>query len=616
MQIIKKLILIVVGCASIFLAYPQQKHALLIGINNYYSAPNYISNALQGCVNDALAVKATLINKFGFDGNNIKTLLNNEATKEAVIIAFMDILKKCHAGDAVVFYFSGHGVWMTNTGQSTLEAPIKRGMNQAMVMSNLYAPNLGCLLADASIKKMFNKFVDKKVILTAFFDCCFSGSMPMAISPFMPNAYNYDAAIATEKSIPLRNLTNPDEDIFFEDIQEVDKDILLIENVDSTAAKALQINAAITINNSEVVPRPSEKPNSNFLSMSACTDSEKGIEVVDETGTYHGAFTKAWLHTVKNNPANISVQNLIEKINNQMGYQLYRQTPIYHFDKSRLKGNILGITINNGQDALNTICTAVQNGSVKLHAGTIDGLAVGNILQKKGAASLVRIKVLQVNDTNAIAAIIAGAAQSINVADTFFIINKHTTSAPLIKLYIAGQNITVTEFNQYFKTKIEPITQLEMYRDYQHFNIMEPTQCMFLNNDSTLLSSRQNSNTKNPFVTMLPIPVSISNAIKKMLLPNQNIQLVNNVAAADFILYLNYAKENSNSKPGFVFTFYKFITQQNNVYGLAFSQHHVKINMLPNTPILLNTLVNDINTLATKMIRTLSSTWMNDYPKK
>src|SRR5690348_4002022 len=64
----------------------QQKYALLVGINKYYEKPGKLHpSSLQGCVNDAVLLKNTLLQNFGLEQNNVQTIFDEKATKESVI---------------------------------------------------------------------------------------------------------------------------------------------------------------------------------------------------------------------------------------------------------------------------------------------------------------------------------------------------------------------------------------------------------------------------------------------------------------------------------------------------------------------------------------------------
>ena len=91
----KFLVLIILGFTSALQSsvQAQNKYALLVGINDYYSAPGLKDpHSLKGCVNDAIAMKTLLIERFAFQPNNILTLFDAQATKKS-ILASLKVIK-------------------------------------------------------------------------------------------------------------------------------------------------------------------------------------------------------------------------------------------------------------------------------------------------------------------------------------------------------------------------------------------------------------------------------------------------------------------------------------------------------------------------------------------
>ncbi|MFN6526344.1 caspase family protein [Nostoc sp. ChiSLP03a] len=88
------------------LAQPSpRKLALLIGINQYPKIP-----ALSGCLTDVELQREVLIHRFGFQGSDILTLTEEEASREFIETAFLDRLSnQAKPDDAVFFHFSGYG---------------------------------------------------------------------------------------------------------------------------------------------------------------------------------------------------------------------------------------------------------------------------------------------------------------------------------------------------------------------------------------------------------------------------------------------------------------------------------------------------------------------------
>ncbi|MBW4612032.1 MAG: caspase family protein [Desmonostoc vinosum HA7617-LM4] len=88
------------------LAQPNlRKLALLIGINQYQKIPS-----LSGCLTDVELQRELLMYRFGFQGSDILTLTEEQASREFIEAAFLDHFgKQAKPGDVVFFHFSGYG---------------------------------------------------------------------------------------------------------------------------------------------------------------------------------------------------------------------------------------------------------------------------------------------------------------------------------------------------------------------------------------------------------------------------------------------------------------------------------------------------------------------------
>ena len=91
----------------------QPKYALLVGVTNY---KNQTINRIDGCENNVPLLAETLIKDYGFDEKNVVSLMNEKATKDAIISNFQSHLienakkAKTETKEAViVYYFCGHG---------------------------------------------------------------------------------------------------------------------------------------------------------------------------------------------------------------------------------------------------------------------------------------------------------------------------------------------------------------------------------------------------------------------------------------------------------------------------------------------------------------------------
>ena len=147
-------------------------YALLIAIDDY---PSPIPK-LRGCVNDIEAFASYLSERVAGDKGvaiKLKTLKNDEATRQAVVDAFSHHLGKAKKGDVALFYYSGHG--------SQEQAPEEfwklepDHLDETLVLFD--SRNKGSWdLADKEIAKLIGDVAAKGPHVAVILDCCHSGS--------------------------------------------------------------------------------------------------------------------------------------------------------------------------------------------------------------------------------------------------------------------------------------------------------------------------------------------------------------------------------------------------------------------------------------------------------
>ena len=142
------------------------KSALCIGINNY---PGTDSD-LRGCVNDANDWAATLAAR----GFTVKTLLDNQATKAALVAAFQSLIRAAKSGDTVAITFSGHGTLAPDTSGDEVD-----GYDEALCPYDIHQGNV---LLDDEIHTLFaQRAAGVKLILIS--DSCHSGTVTRNAPP-------------------------------------------------------------------------------------------------------------------------------------------------------------------------------------------------------------------------------------------------------------------------------------------------------------------------------------------------------------------------------------------------------------------------------------------------
>lgn len=137
------------------------KKACLVGINY-----NHTSYQLHGCVNDVYTLKSLLEKKFNYKSENITMLLNEQATREKILIEFVDLLKTAQEGDQLFFSFSGHGVYIDDKNFQEID-----GKDEVIVSADYYG------IIDDEIKYLIDTYLKANVKLFTLFDCCHSGTI-------------------------------------------------------------------------------------------------------------------------------------------------------------------------------------------------------------------------------------------------------------------------------------------------------------------------------------------------------------------------------------------------------------------------------------------------------
>src|SRR5258706_5657500 len=84
--------------------------ALLVGVEHYAPGTPASVPTLGGCRADVLGVRDTLVARFGFAPEDVRVLLDEQATHEAIVRAWREwLIGRAGPETEVVFWYSGHG---------------------------------------------------------------------------------------------------------------------------------------------------------------------------------------------------------------------------------------------------------------------------------------------------------------------------------------------------------------------------------------------------------------------------------------------------------------------------------------------------------------------------
>ncbi|HYK57382.1 MAG TPA: caspase family protein, partial [Flavisolibacter sp.] len=268
-------------------AIAQIQKALIIGID-IYKPENAVTAAsagranwmnLDGCVNDATAVRDLVVAKYGFLNANTTTLFNEQATRARIISELKKLASEAKKGDVIFVYYAGHGSQVYNS-----LSPETDKKDESIVPSDSYKGAVD--IRDKELAALFNLILDKGALLTVIFDSCHSGSIGRGF------------------------INEPPKMRFIEESRTDAKD--------------------------DYVPvRPETR---NALILSAAQDFEFAKEQRDENNIPHGAFTIALLKALQQLSPDASVSNIFTSITSIMKYYGKTQEPVLAANDLRKAG--------------------------------------------------------------------------------------------------------------------------------------------------------------------------------------------------------------------------------------------------------------------------------------
>jgi len=236
--------------------------ALCVGINDY----PYEGNDLKGCVNDANAWAEVLIKGFGFPKENVKMLLDSQATRKHTLNGIKDLLTGSQAGDILVFTNSSHGSYVAD------ESGDEEKYDEVICPHDI-ADNQ---ILDDDLREIFVG-LKPGVRMTVILDNCFSGTATRAADMDTPD--HRRRRFLNPKLRGLKELRNP------------------------WTAKS-----------------KSKFPESNMkeILLSGCTDREYSYDA-EIGGKFHGAMTYYAIEAIRSSNYKLTYSQLHQKIIDTIG---------------------------------------------------------------------------------------------------------------------------------------------------------------------------------------------------------------------------------------------------------------------------------------------------------
>lgn len=399
-SIYKPLLLLVLGGYLPFASYAQPKQwALIIGINEYKPSLNDMASAqsdskrtwtnLDGCVNDATAMKDLAISKYSFKPESITTLFNAEASRARILAELQKLVDNAKKGDVVFIYYAGHGSQVKNS--LSTEADKK---DETIVPADAWKKGVEDI-RDKELAKYFNLLLDKGVLLTVIMDSCHSGSGSRGEN------FLYD----------------PPKARYIEDANYDAKDPTVPE-------------------------RPEER---GALIFAAAQDFEFAKEYRDENNQPHGAFTSALLKAIQQLSVDASANDLYVSLSAIMKYYGKTQEPSIAGNEGRRNGTLFALPKGTLKNKFTVPVSRLEAKGVELQGGFAFGLNEG-VRLANGTDTLEIIEMRGANKS--LAQVIAGIKTNIKPGTMFEVINWASSKAPALKVYIP-QAVSANDLQNY-----------------------------------------------------------------------------------------------------------------------------------------------------------------------
>lgn len=253
--------------------------AFLVGINKYNCGQN-----LNGCVNDVTDMSQFLLNKCGFRATDIQMVTDSRATTVAIETGLRWLVTGLHAGDRVLFHYSGHGAQMPLGGIGEY-----KGLDDVICPCDFnWDPNYA--ISDQYFHNLFSS-VPTGVELVWVSDSCHAGDLDREMSDFTSNGLRQSRTMLRPPEVVLKILASRD---------------LNIQPMSITKAASSLNNVAL---------------------IAGCHSDQTSADAYFN-GRYNGALTHFLLQQLNQEDGlTISLTDLVSRVTNVMKENQFQQDP-------------------------------------------------------------------------------------------------------------------------------------------------------------------------------------------------------------------------------------------------------------------------------------------------
>lgn len=484
----------------------QTRHALIIGIDQYEpaggksavqpgSGRSGFAN-LDGCKNDAEAMKTLLISRFGFTPGSIREVYNQEATRKRIMDEMRSIAEKAGKDDVVFIFYAGHGSQQPNS-----LSPENDKLDETIVPADAWQSEISDI-RDKEQRVMYNAILGKGAKLTVILDCCHSGSMSRGGEP----VYSRPKFRKIEKS-----------------------------NLDAKDPGTAHL--------------PETVGGDRFLLISAAQDYELAAEAVDDDGVPHGAFSLAIMKAMGQSSASVSVGNLFSAIRNILKSNGVAQEPQIVCTDKRLDENLMGLAPATMANKT-VVSLRKKPGSevLEISAGSGLGLRKGNEFCVVGdTATVVKVEAVT-GVAGATVKWVRGDKTKLTPGQFLELTNWVSEEKPLLSIYVPSNAFQYNEVKK-LAEQFNTLRAKNPEKWVDNLNKVTPELSawyldgkleMQVNGDlfsnigwKDIEASVQNAGVKHA-IFYLPVPAELKAGLGKYFLPGTSYQLTANPMEAQY----------------------------------------------------------------------------------
>lgn len=167
-------------------------YLLSVGVNKYKTP----GNDLRGCVNDVYNIKSALSSFCGISVMGIKSLTDQNATKERILMSLKDMIDMAREGDHLIYHHSSHGSQVEDTSGDEFD------MLDEILCPYDFDWN-GTYITDDELRAIIGR-LRKNVTLDVILDCCHSGTGLREIKPNTVLKYIPPPVVCRSTTIPSK----------------------------------------------------------------------------------------------------------------------------------------------------------------------------------------------------------------------------------------------------------------------------------------------------------------------------------------------------------------------------------------------------------------------------